>query len=42
MGKSKLVKVIFTHIHKISDACSNGFGGYIIVAQCMGNDFAFN
>ena len=23
VGKSKLVKVIFTNIHKISDACAN-------------------
>ena len=28
-GKSRLVRVIFTNIHKISDACSNSFGRYI-------------
>ena len=26
VAKSKQVKVIFTNIHKISDACANGFG----------------
>ena len=26
MGKSRLAKVIFTNIHKISDACANSFG----------------
>ena len=35
VGKSRLVKVIFTHIHKISDAWANSFGRYIITAQCM-------
>ena len=29
MGKSRLAKVIFTNIHKISDACGNSFGRYI-------------
>ena len=26
VGKSRLAKVIFTNIHKISDACANSFG----------------
>ena len=30
VGKSRLVKVIFSNIHKISDACANSFGRYII------------
>ena len=29
VGKSMLLKVIFTNIHKISDACANSFGRYI-------------
>ena len=33
VGKSRLVKVILTNIHKISDACANSFGGYIMIAQ---------
>ena len=41
LRKSRLVKVIFTNIHKISDACANGFGGYIMISQCMRNDFTF-
>ena len=41
VGKSRLVKVIFTNIHKISDVCANSFGRYILIAQCMRNDFAF-
>ena len=28
MGKSRLAKVIFTNIHKISDACANSFDRY--------------
>ena len=24
VGKNRLVKVIFTNIHKVSDACANG------------------
>ena len=32
MGKSRLAKVIFTNIHKISDACANSFGRYIMIA----------
>ena len=41
VGKSRLVKVIFTNIHKISDACANSFGRYIMIAQCMRNAFTF-
>ena len=37
VGKSRLVKVIFTNIHKISDACANTFGRYIMIAQCIRN-----
>ena len=33
VGKSRLVKAIFTNIHKISDACANGFGRYIMTAM---------
>ena len=35
MGKSRLAKVIFNNIHKISDACANSFDRYIMIAQCM-------
>ena len=38
---NRLVKVIFTNIHKISDACANNFGRYIMIAQCMRNVFTF-
>ena len=41
VGKNRLVKVIFTNIHKISDACANKFGRYIMIAQCMRNVFTF-
>ena len=41
VGKSRLVKVIFTNIHNISDACANSFGRYIMIAQCMRNVFTF-
>ena len=41
MGKNRLVKVIFTNIHKISDARANSFGIYIMIAQYMKNDFTF-
>ena len=41
VGKSRLVKVILTIIHKISDACANGFGRYIMTARCMRNVFTF-
>ena len=33
MGKSRLAKVIFTNIHKVSDACANNFGRDIMIAQ---------
>ena len=33
VGKIRLVKVIFTNIHNISDACANSFGRYIMIAQ---------
>ena len=35
MGKSRLAKVIFNNIHKISDACANSFDRYIMIAQFM-------
>ena len=41
MGKSRLAKVTFTNIHKISDACANSFDRYIMIAQCMRNVFTF-
>ena len=41
VGKSRLVKVIFTNIHKISDACANSFGRYIMIAQCTRNVFTY-
>ena len=41
MGKSRLAKVIFTNIHKISDACANSFDRHIMTAQCMRNIFTF-
>ena len=41
VGKSRLVKVIFSTIHKINDACANSFGRYIMIAQCMRNVFTF-
>ena len=41
VGKSRLVKVNFTNIHKISDACANNFGRYIMIGQCMRNVFTF-
>ena len=41
VGKSRLVKVIFTNIHKISDACANSFGRYIMIAHCVRNVFTF-
>ena len=42
VGKSSLVKVILTIIHKIIDACANGFGRCIMTAQCMRNVFTFS
>ena len=41
VGKSNLVKVIFTNTHKISDACANSFGRYIMIAKCIRNVFTF-
>ena len=41
VGKSRLAKVLFTNIHKVSDACANSFGRYIMIAQCMRNVFTF-
>ena len=41
VSKSRLVKVIPTNIHKISDTCANSFGRYIMIAQCMRNVFTF-
>ena len=41
VGKNRLVKVIFTNVHKVSDACANSFGRYILTAQCMRNAFTF-
>ena len=41
VGKSWIVKVIFANIRKISDACANSFGRYIMTAQCMRNVFTF-
>ena len=41
VNKNRLVKVIFTNVHKISDACANSFGRYIMTAQCMRNVFTF-
>ena len=41
VGKNRLVKVIFTNIHKVSDACAYSFGRYTIITQCMRNIFAF-
>ena len=40
-GKSRLVEVIFSNIHKISDACANSFGRYIMTAKCIRNVFTF-
>ena len=41
VGKSRLVKVIFTNIHKITDAGANSFVKYINIPQCMRNVFNF-
>ena len=41
VGKSRLAKVIFTTIHKVSDANANSFGRYIMIVQCMRNTFTF-
>ena len=41
VGKSRLVRVIFTNIHKISNAFANSFGRYIMISKCMRNVFTF-
>ena len=41
VGKCRLVKVIFSNIYKISDACANSFSRYIMIVQCMRNVFTF-
>ena len=41
VAKNMLVKVIFTNLQKISDACANSFGRYIMIVQCMRNVFTF-
>ena len=41
VGKSRLVKATFANIDKMSDACANSFGRYIMIAQCMRNVFTF-
>ena len=41
VGKSRLAKVIFTNIHKISNAYANSFGRYIMIVQYMKNVFTF-
>ena len=41
VGESRLVKVIFTNIHKISDACVNSLGRYIMITPCMKSVFTF-
>ena len=41
VGKSGLVKAIFANIHKMSDACANSFGRYIMIVHCMRNVFTF-
>ena len=39
--KSRPAKVIFTNIHKTSDACVNSFGRYVMISQCMRTVFNF-
>ena len=41
VGENRLVKAIFTNIHKISDAYASSFGRYIMIAQCMRKVFTF-
>ena len=41
VDKIRLVKVIFTNIHKINNACVNSFGRYVMITQCMRNVFTF-
>ena len=42
VGKSRLAKVVFTNVHKISDVCANSFGRYIVITQSMRNVFTFS
>ena len=39
--KNRLVNIILTNIYKISDACGNSFGRYIMITQCIRNVFTF-
>ena len=41
LGKTRLVKVIFSNTHKVSDACAISLGRHIIIAQCMRILFSF-
>ena len=41
VSKKRPIKVILKDIHKLSDACANSFGRYIMIAQCMRNVFTF-
>ena len=41
VSKNRPIKVILKDIPKLSDACANSFGRYIIIAQCMRNVFTF-
>ena len=41
VGKNMVVKVIFTNVHKISNACANSFRRYIMIVQCVRNVFTF-
>ena len=41
VGKSGLIKVIFSNIRKKCDVCANSFDTYIMTAQYMRNVFTF-
>ena len=41
VGKSRLLKVIFTNIHKISDGRANNFGRYIMTVHMYEKCFYF-
>ena len=41
VGKNMVVKVIFTNVHKISNACANSCRRYIMIVQCVRNVFTF-
>ena len=41
VGRSRPIKVIFTNIHKISDAFANSFCIYIMIEQCTRNVITF-